>query len=288
MSWFPNDLVTDQDLVAYESEVLTRFGQVSWETRRLKAIEDWLGPILRGQGYQIEHLRTRHEADQVWGFTGGAYSNLTGAAANTTADDLDLAAILATPATDAIFIGSTQQFRGLSVRMLETVSAQAGTLTVSYWNDAWTALTVTDGTEKTEGTPFSGGGSMTWRVPSDWVKRSVNDSDRLYWVRLQLSATPTPGTAGQIGVIRRSLLCAPVTFRTLTLIMREAPTGGTGPWTEKALWYETEADAALQRALPHLAGEFDTDGDDLINVDEEADNPSGGPIGSAGYRLERY
>jgi hypothetical protein len=288
MSWHPNDLVADQDLVAYEASILTQFGQADWETRRLKAIEDWLAPILRGQGHQIEQLRTRYEATKVSAFTAGLYIDATDAAKTTTPDDLDLAAIFADPGTDRLYIGSSQMFRGLSVRLHDTVSVTSATLAVKYWNDAWTALSVADGTVKSLGIPFSGGGALTWRVPSDWVKRTVDDSARLYWTQLSVSSPPSPGTAGQIGTIRRSALCAPVTMRTLTLIMREAPTGGSGPWLEKAAWYETEADAALQRALPLIAGEFDTDDDDLINPDEEVQTPPSGTAGGTAYRLERY
>ena len=42
--------------------------------------------------------------------------------------------------------------------------------------------------------------------------------------------------SGEIGAIRRSVLSAPATLRTLLLIMREAPTGGPGPWADKADW----------------------------------------------------
>jgi hypothetical protein len=89
-------------------------------------------------------------------------------------------------------------------------------------------------------------------------------------VKVTISAVPTGATASQIGVIRRSALCAPATLRTLTLIMHEAPSGGPGPWADKAAWYETEADAALQRALPLLGGEFDTDASDQVSATEAA------------------
>lgn len=40
MSWHPNDLLTDEDLRAYERDILTRFNVSDWETRRGKAMED--------------------------------------------------------------------------------------------------------------------------------------------------------------------------------------------------------------------------------------------------------
>jgi hypothetical protein len=154
--------------------------------------------------------------------------------------------------------------------MHDGVSAVAAGVTVANWSDTWNALPVIDGTREVPGKSFSGGGAITWPVPSTWVTRSINNSAHLYWVKLTMSATPTAATAGQLGVIRRSSLCAPSTLRTLMLIMREAPTGQDGPWDAKALFYETESNAALQRALLICAGEFDTDEDDLIGDDEEA------------------
>lgn len=286
MSWAPNDLVSDVDLLAYESNVLTQFRQTDWETKRLKALEDWLAPILRTQGFAIERLRTRYEADKVWGFTGAAYTDLTSAALSTTADDVNLAAVFATVGTDALYVGSTAPFRGLSLRLLEAVGTAAAAVSVAFWGDGWTALSVTDGTLKTAGKSFSGGGALTWRVPSTWVRRTLNSSASLYWAKVTISATPTAAKAAQIGVIRRSALCAPAALRTLALIMREAPTGGDGPWADKAEYYQAEADLALQRALQIVGGEFETDdpATDIINPDE-ADNTveeAGG-----GWRMER-
>jgi hypothetical protein len=288
MSWHPNDLVTDTDLVAYENGILTNFNQATWHTKRQKALEDWLGPILRTQGFEIERLRTRNEANLVLGFTGAVYTDLTSATRDTTADDLDLAAVFATVGTDCLYIGSKQQFRGLSIRMADTVSAVTAKVTVANWSDSWKNLTLTDGTCLASGKSFSGGGAISWSVPSTWVKRSINGTDPLYWVKVTISATPTAAKAGQIGVIRRSVLCAPAALRTLTLIMREAPTGGSGPWTDKAAYYETEADAALQRALLLCGGEFETDEPptDLIGEDEE--DQTAAEAAGTGWRMERY
>jgi hypothetical protein len=285
MSWAPNDLVADADLIAYESKILTQFGVSDWAEKRRRALEDWLSPILRAQGYDLARLRTRFEPDAVQGYTGSAYSDLSAAATSTTVDDVNLATVFATPGSDALYIGSSLPFRGLSVRLLEAVSAVASVLTVKYWADGWTALTVTDGTAKTSGKTFSGGGAVTWSTPSDWVPRQLNSVGPYYWLQLTVSATPAAAKAAQIGVIRRSVLSAPATLRTLTLIMHEAPTGGDGPWAEKAGWYETEADAALQRALPLLGGEFDTDASDQVSATEAAQAP--GEVSRAPYRLER-
>lgn len=285
MSWHPNDLVSDRDLQDYESAILTTFGQASWQPRRTKALEDWLFPILKGQNFDPYKLRTRYEPDQVLAYTGSAYTDKTSAAKDATEDDLNLAAIFATPASDALLVGSVAPFRGLFFRFLESLnSAVASTLTVEYWNGVWTGLALQNGTIHASGKTFSGGGTVSWMLPADWSRRAVNSSSPLYWARLTVSATPTGAKTTQIGCVRASALRAPATLRTLMLIMREAPTGGEGPWKEKAEYYETEANAALQRALLIVGGEFDTDESDQVSEDEAAQTAA--EVGG-GWRLER-
>jgi hypothetical protein len=147
------------------------------------------------------------------------------------------------------------------------VSSVAGTMTVQYWSGAWESIAVRDRT--TVGTKtLAAGGAVTWTMPVDWVVRTVNATEKLYWVKVTVSATPTGAVASQIGTIRASALRAPTTFRTLQLIFQEAPTGGDGPWADKAAFYRAEADAALQRAIPIIGGEFDTDESDLLSETE--------------------
>lgn len=258
MSWAPNDLLSDSDLADYEARVMSDFGQTTWAAKRTKVFEDWLWPILRANGLNPDRFRTRFAPQKVWGFTGSAYTDYTTAAGDTSEDDLNLGTVFATVGTDALYLGSIRPFRGLHLRILESVSAVTSLMTVAYWADQWTALTIADGTAKTAGKTCSGGGSVTWGLPSDWVVRKINASDPLYWVKVTVSATPTSAKASQIGVIHRSALCAPAALRTLMWIFREAPTSQDGPWKDKAAYYEQEADFALQRALPVIGGEFDT------------------------------
>lgn len=290
MSWHPNDLVGDQDLVNYEANILTQFAQASWLDRRTKVLEDWLLPILKANQLDPQRLRTRFEAEKVWGLTSAVYADLTSKAKDTTEDDLDLAAILATPSTDAIYVGSKAPFRGLHWRLLDAVSATASVVSVSYWADGWLPLFLTDRTSKTAGVAFSGGGSMVWGLLPDWTIRTLNSSDPLYWAKVTLSATPTGAKATQIGVIRRSCLAAPATLRTLMMIFREAPTGMDGPWEKKAEYYEKESDLALQRALVIAGGEFDTDDattpSDLIGPNE-ATQTTDEAAGGYGFVWER-
>lgn len=285
MSWHPADLVSDVDLLDYESAILTSFGSSTWQARRTKALEDWLFPILKGSGLDPYKLRTRAEVTQAFGYTSSTYADITGATKDATADDVNLATVFATPSTDALYLGSTQPFRGVFLRLLDTVSSASGVLSAKYFNGNWEPLTVADGTRQVAGKTLSAGGSVTWVLPVDWMTRVINGSSPLYWVKLTVSAAPTGAKAGQIGVIRSSALRAPATFRTLQLIFQEAPTGGDGPWQDKADFYKGEADSALQRALVILGGEFDTDGSDLVSEDEAEQEVA---EVSSGFFLERY
>lgn len=271
MSWHPNDLLTDADLLAYEKDIIARFAVSDWETRRNKAMEDWLWPQLRQAGFNPARFRTRHTPDVVWGLTSSVYTDKTSAATNTTSDDLALATILAA-SSDALVIGSTQQFRGVSLRLLDTVSATASVLTVELWRDAWQAVPPIQNDITVGGVPFARGGSVVWNVPPDWVIRPLSTTTAYYYARLRVSAAPAGATAGQVSVIQRSILAAPLTYRVLAMIFREAPMQQDGPWAEKASFYETEASLSLARALTMVGGEFDADGttDDTLDREDEA------------------
>jgi hypothetical protein len=151
MSWHPNDLVSDVDLGDYEAGILTRFGQTSWLAKSTKALEDWLFPILKGQGFDPHRLRTRAECDSVQGYTAAAYSDLTSASSDTTEDDINLATIFATANSDALYVGFKEPFRGLFFRLLDTVGSASSVLSVAYWNGNWEGLTVADATAQVSG-----------------------------------------------------------------------------------------------------------------------------------------
>lgn len=282
--WAPTDLVSDADLAAYEPEVLTWHGQVEWEDRRERALVDWLFPRLAAQGLDPERLRTRAVPAAVLGLTGAATTDYAGAASDRDGATIPVATVFGTPASDALYVGHTRPFRGVSVRMLEAVSATTASLSVAVWADAWESLAVADGT-RLAGATLARGGAVTWRVPSTWVERPLYDLGPYYWARLRVSATLTAGaTVTQLGVIGRSVVCAPATFRTLELIYREAPSGAPGPWQEKAAFYGAQATEALALALPLVGREIDTSEDDLIDA-TEADQTTAAVAG--GWTLER-
>jgi len=282
VSWHPNDLVTDTDLLAYERQILTQFQQTDWASRRQKAIEDWLFPLLETQGFDPLRFRTRHQPVTLFGYTSSAYTDRTTAAG--TADGVNLATVLA-GSSDAIYIGFDRPFRGISVRMRDSVSSVTGALSVGIWTDAWqTPAELVDGTRAGVKT-FAKGGAITWRLPEDIVRRSLNNSDPLYWAKVQTSTAPTGALAGPWAVILRSRLAAATAFRTLALIYREAPAGQDGPWTEKAEWYERQADQAFQRAVALIGPEVDTDDSDAI--DEAEREQTSAEVSGGGWTLER-
>lgn len=282
MSWHPNDLVSDGDLVAYEAKILEQFDKDTWQARRQKALEDWLFPLLENTGFDPQRFRTRFLADSVQGYTSSTFTDVTSEAQDD--DGLNAASILAA-STDYLYIGHTAPFRGVSVRVLDSPNATAATATWQVWADTWQAPDgVVDGT-KIGTKPLSQGGAVTWTLPESIVTRKVNSVGPYYWARLSTSAAPASTTIGPVTVIRRSRLCAAVTFRTLALIFREAPIAVDGPWDAKAAWYEQEAERAWLRASGYIGGEFDTDGDDAVSSTEAGQTAA--EVSGGGWRLER-
>lgn len=272
MSFHPSDLLTDLDLVAYERDILKRFNVLDWQALRAKVLEDWLWPSLRKNGFAPERFRTRHTPAVAFGYTSSVYTDVTTEVADATTDDLNLATVLAA-SSDALVIGSSQPFRGLSVRMLDAIATQSSTMTVELWQDTWKSVQASDGTQLTTGRTFSKGGAITWTVPAEWVLRTLGGNETpYYYARVRLSAAPTNAKAGQISVIQRSVLTGPVTYKALAMIFREASMQQDGPWNERASYYETEAALALDRAYLLVGGEFDADlpTDDTLDRDDEA------------------
>lgn len=110
-------------------------------------------------------------------------------------------------ATAFLYIGAYVPFRGIAVTMDGAkVNANAATLSMAYWNGAWKAQTITDGTAAA-GATLAQTGNVTWTVPTDWtatklgstvVGGPVSNPDLAnfapysnrpkYWLRLAVSA----------------------------------------------------------------------------------------------------
>jgi hypothetical protein len=164
-SWHPTDLVTDQDLLDYERSLPLIFGEnEQWAAQRTKALEDWLFPTLKGQGLEPQRLRTRFVPSEAYSHIASAYADVTTAASDIAADDLNLATIFATAASDRLYVASTEPFRGLFVRIHDEVSSATSALTVKYWNGRWKALAIADGTAAVSGKTLRLGHQARQRV----------------------------------------------------------------------------------------------------------------------------
>jgi len=113
---------------------------------------------------------------------GGALTDETSAATNSTSDDMTL--LPATPATgDAYYFGNEEQFDTFDLT-ISTAGAGDWTIVWEYYDgSSWSALSgVSDGT-----TGFTTGGTntVTWDAPPDWSETTV-DSSELYWVRARV------------------------------------------------------------------------------------------------------
>lgn len=276
----PGDVLTDADLLALDSRIAEDFGAEATdllnEKRRI-AVQDWLAPQLEAAGFHPTLHRTRHQPSVGMALTAGVYADLTGAMGDATADDVALATRLATPASDALFVGYRQPFHGLYLGMTGTVNALACVSSFTAWTGSqWTSVGAADGTVVEAGKALSGGGRLTWTPPDLWARRAVNGSSA-FWVRWQVSSSLTPGTAAsQILPIVRSRLSFPVGLYTLGLVYLGGASGRRGAWLEQAGDYQARAEKALASVLPLIADEFDTDADDAVSTD---DINAGGPSG---------
>jgi hypothetical protein len=96
---------------------------------------------------------------------------------------------------DYLYIGAHSQYSKLIVDV-ETGST-GGTLIASYWNGAWTSLTITDGTSN-----LSADGNITFTKPFDWEKGGTpaggSLDSNLYYIRLNFTSITTGPDIDQI------------------------------------------------------------------------------------------
>lgn len=98
---------------------------------------------------------------------------------------------------DYVAFGSIQKFQKLRI---DTGTARSGgSVSFDYWSgSAWTALTVTDGTN---GFSTTGLQDITFTPPTDWAATSLNDEDPLFYVRATVDSTFTTNPIGDQGFI---------------------------------------------------------------------------------------
>ena len=108
---------------------------------------------------------------------------------NATINDVALPPIQVVTVGDAIFIGEDNKF-GKFRLTIGTAGVYSGiTLQWQYWDgDSWEALTVIDDTSFFTA---SGTKNVTWILPSNWAKNTVNAVEK-YWIKCVVTAHNTP------------------------------------------------------------------------------------------------
>lgn len=211
MSWAGLSLVTDLELGQLEPQAVhvdAPWGHTAWGDQRAEAKRDlkiWLEMDFPEVVGVADRVLDRWAPDYAFGYTAAAYADVTSAASDDTVDDLALAAIFTTAATDRLYIGAAWGFDGLAAVLTGTRNAVASVLTVKYSGPAgWTTLTATDGTASTGGATFAQSGRITWTQPTDWQRQRLNGTgDEYFWIELSVSVALTAGvTATQMLGIR--------------------------------------------------------------------------------------
>lgn len=250
--WSQLTLVSDAEIGQLEPEaVLTGapWGATTWANARTEGKKDV--KILLEADYAdtpgvADKILDRWAPDYAFAYTDSAYSDITSAVRDDSEEDVALATIFTTAATDRLYVGASWEFDGLFVKLLDSVNANASVMTVNYWGaSGWTTLSATDGTIASVGKTLSGTGRVTWTLPTAWEPRSLNGtSEQYFWVQIVVSATLTAGTvASQILPIRApdGLKRVAACFA-LNRILRGLAAGAANPeaWLERAKSYRDE------------------------------------------------
>lgn len=99
---------------------------------------------------------------------------------------------------DFLYVGYLTQFNEIEITPYAENNQAASTLSAQYWNgEAWTPLTITDGTIGSGGNTLAVKGRVSWTLPTDWKTNIPFDASfsRGYWVRLSISAALTSTSA---------------------------------------------------------------------------------------------
>lgn len=129
---------------------------------------------------------------------GGAFTNETADANSAAAADVTLSP--AVPAVnDAFYVGMSEPFD--LVEFVISTAAVGSTNAYEYWNgSAWVALTgVTD--ETSNFTAAAGDRTLTFDVPPDWARTSVNSVGPFFYIRARITVGGASGaTASEVNV----------------------------------------------------------------------------------------
>lgn len=284
MGWAGLTLVSDTELGQLEPEATAAgapWGATTWAAARTEAKRD-LKILLEADFPDVPGVADRvvdkWNPDQAFGLTGGAYVDYLNELRNDTEDDVPLATIFATFGTDRLYIGANFEFDGLAVVLKDALNAAAAVLTAKYHGPAgWASLSATDGTAAV-GATFAKSGRITWTVPSDWQRRTLNGTaEEYFWVELSLSAGLTAGTtASQIVPVRAPDGLKRVTaFLALHHILNGLAAQAAEPdrWEKKAEYYLTKAAELYDKLKTGAALWIDLNRDDVVHQEERVDKP---------------
>jgi hypothetical protein len=124
---------------------------------------------------------------------GGVFTNETTDANDVGADDVVL--IPVTPAiNDAFYVGYAFRFSELSITIGTTNMANNEVVWEYHNGTAWTALT--NVSDNTHGFQVTGVSTVTWNLPVDWAKATVNSQGPFYYVRARSTLAGTGSSLG--------------------------------------------------------------------------------------------
>ncbi|MHA1168702.1 MAG: hypothetical protein ACTSRU_12820, partial [Candidatus Hodarchaeales archaeon] len=165
-------------------------------------------PVL---GLDYAHvLQTFASIGQVWNYDDNASSYVDDTSEANTPEGTAFSAFASTPAADdLLYVGLGNKFTQLDF-FFATVGSGSPGFTWEYYNgSSWASFTPSDTTSS-----FVQNGVVSFSVPANWQKTSVNSSDSLYFVRVKIDgAFSTPPTVYQI--IPRHVVSNNLTLRNI-------------------------------------------------------------------------
>jgi len=285
MGWSSLNLVSDAELGQLEPEAIAAsepWGTNVWANARAEGKRD-LKIMIEADFGSLPNVADRvidtWRPDYVLGYTGSAFSDLTSDTVDKDEDDIALATIFTTFGTDRLYIGCASEFEALRVIMTGTVNGNASVLTAKYSGPAgggtpasWPALTITDGTI-TSGKTFAKSGRITWTMPTDWQRETLNGmSDAYYWLELTVSAALTAGTsATQLLPVRtHDGLKRVAAYLALAHIFKGLAAQAAEPesWLERSKAYRTDAIDLFGRLKASSSMWLDMNHDEVITPSE--------------------
>ena len=121
-------------------------------------------------------------------YDGTTYSDVTNYATASTVPNHKAGGVVV---TNQFLVGSSDPFDQVNFSL--SAVAAGKTVTVEYWNGAWTTLAITDGTNN-----LTTNGQVYFSPPSDWSKTSFNGSYQKWWVKFTVTGTGTNPTIASI------------------------------------------------------------------------------------------